>query len=63
MQFASQEYLNAFRNVTRQFRRSMFGISAVTFGVVALILAAGFIEWIFWATREAPSRPGSATYT
>jgi len=58
MQLAWQEYLNAFRNVTRQYRRSMFGISAVTFGVVALILAAGFIEWIFWATREGTIQAG-----
>jgi putative ABC transport system permease protein len=52
------EYLNAFRNVTRQYRRSLFGISAVTFGVVALTLAAGFIEWIFWATREGTIQGG-----
>jgi len=52
------EYLNAFRNVTRQFRRSLFGISAVTFGVVALTLAAGFIEWRFWATREGTIQTG-----
>jgi len=25
---------------------------AVTFGVVALLLAGGFIEWVYWATRE-----------
>ena len=58
MQLAWQEYLNAFRNITRQYRRSLFGISAVTFGVVALILAAGFIEWIFWATREGSIQTG-----
>jgi putative ABC transport system permease protein len=52
------EYLNAFRNVTRQYRRSLFGISAVGFGVVALLLAAGFIEWIFWATREGAIQTG-----
>lgn len=58
MRFAWLEYLNAFRNVTRQYRRSLFGISAVTFGVVALTLAAGFIEWIFWATREGTIQSG-----
>ena len=52
------EYLNAFRNVFRQLRRSLFGVSAVTFGVVALTLAAGFIEWIFWATREGAIQTG-----
>jgi len=58
VRFAWLEYLNAFRNVTRQYRRSLFGISAVTFGVVALTLAAGFIEWIFWATREGTIQAG-----
>jgi len=58
VQFAWLEYLNAFRNVTRQYRRSLFGISAVTFGVVALILATGFIDWIFWATREGTIQTG-----
>jgi putative ABC transport system permease protein len=52
------EYLNAFRNVTRQYRRSLFGISAVGFGVVALLLAAGFIEWVFWAAREGAIQTG-----
>jgi hypothetical protein len=58
VKFAWLEYLNAFRNVTRQYRRSLFGVSAVAFGVVALILAAGFIEWIFWATREGAIQTG-----
>lgn len=58
MQFAWFEYLTACRNVTRQYRRSLFGIFAVTFGVVALILAAGFIDWIFWATREYTIQTG-----
>lgn len=58
MRFGWLEYLNAFRNVTRQYRRSLFGIAAVAFGVVALLLAAGFIEWIFWATREGAIQTG-----
>lgn len=52
------EYLNAFRNVTRQYRRSLFGVAAVAFGVIALLLAAGFIEWIFWASREGTIQAG-----
>lgn len=52
------DYLTAFRNITRQYRRSLLGIAAVTFGVMALILAAGFIEWIFWATREGAIQSG-----
>jgi putative ABC transport system permease protein len=56
--FCWLEYRNAFRNVTRQYRRSLFGIAAVAFGVLALLLAAGFIEWIFWATRESTIQTG-----
>lgn len=58
MGIAWYEGLVALRNVTRQYRRSLFGISAVAFGVVALLLAAGFIEWIFWATREGTIQGG-----
>jgi len=52
MRYSWVEFLAAFRNVTRQYRRSLFGIGAVAFGVISLLLAAGFIEWIFWASRE-----------
>jgi putative ABC transport system permease protein len=58
MRSAWLEYVNAFRSVTRQYRRTLFGLSAVIFGVVALVLAAGFIEWIFWATREGNIQNG-----
>lgn len=58
MRFAWFEYLNAFRNVTRQYRRSLFGIFAVTFGVVSLILAAGFIDWAIVAMREGTIEMG-----
>lgn len=43
----------AFRNVVRQKRRSAIAISAVMFGIAALILANGFIEWIFLDFRES----------
>ena len=42
----------ALRNILRQRRRSVIAIVAISFGVIAMMLAAGFIEWIFWATRE-----------
>lgn len=42
----------ALRNVLRQRRRSVIAVIAIGFGVVAMMLTAGFIEWIFWATRE-----------
>jgi putative ABC transport system permease protein len=40
------------RNVLRQRRRSAMAVSAIAFGVVALLLAGGFIEWVYWAMRE-----------
>ena len=42
----------ATRNVVRQRRRSAVAISAIAFGVVALLLAGGFIEWVYWAMRD-----------
>lgn len=47
------DFLLAFRNIVRQKRRSSIAIGAVAFGIIALILASGFIEWIFWGMREA----------
>ena len=52
------EFVSALRNVVRQYRRSLFGISAVAFGVIALLLTAGFVEWIFWAAREGAIEEG-----
>jgi putative ABC transport system permease protein len=52
------DVLIASRNVLRQRRRSLVGIVSVAFGVVALLLAAGFIEWIYWAMREDAIRSG-----
>lgn len=42
----------ALRNVLRQSRRSLIAVLAIGFGVIAMMLAAGFIEWILWANRE-----------
>lgn len=58
VQVAWAEFTNAFRNIVRQYRRSLFGISAVAFGVVAMLLTAGFVEWIFWAAREGTIEEG-----
>jgi putative ABC transport system permease protein len=43
----------AYRNITRHKRRSTIAVGAVAFGVIAFILASGFIEYIFWGLREA----------
>lgn len=48
----------AFRDLTRRPARTLISLSAIVFGVVALLLAGGFIEWIFWAIREAAIQTG-----
>jgi putative ABC transport system permease protein len=48
----------SWRNVIRHGRRSLAGGLAVTFGTIALILAAGFIEWIYHAMREGAIHAG-----
>lgn len=42
----------AWRNLIRQRARTAFGLAAVIFGVVAVLFAAGFIEHVYFATRE-----------
>lgn len=48
----------ALKEVTRRKRRSAVAVGAVAFGVMALMLSSGFIEWIFWAMREGTIRSG-----
>ena len=48
----------ALRNTFRHRRRSAIALSAIGFGLVALLLAGGFIEWVYWATREAAIQNG-----
>ena len=43
----------ASRNLIRNRRRSLFAFAAIVFGVIAVLLAGGFIEWILWALRES----------
>ena len=42
----------ALRNILRQRRRSIIAIVAISFGIVSMMLSAGYIEWIYWANRE-----------
>jgi len=42
----------ALRNILRQRRRTGIALLAIAFGVVAMMLATGYIEWIHWANRE-----------
>lgn len=46
----------AIRNLSRQKRRSLISISAVAFGITALVISSGFIEWIFHDFRETSIR-------
>ena len=48
----------AWRNVVRHGRRTAIGALAVVFGTVALIVAAGFIEWIYFSMREGTIHAG-----
>jgi putative ABC transport system permease protein len=48
----------AARNLVRHRARTLISLSAIAFGVVALVIAGGFIEWIFWAMREAAIETG-----
>lgn len=42
----------ALRNILRQRRRSVIALLAIGFGVIAMMLSTGYIEWVFWANRE-----------
>jgi putative ABC transport system permease protein len=41
------------RNISRNRVRMAIALSAIAFGVAALLVAGGFIEWIFYAIRES----------
>ncbi|MDD5389578.1 MAG: FtsX-like permease family protein [Gallionellaceae bacterium] len=42
----------AARNLGRNKRRAAIALSIVSVGVISMILAEGFVQWIFWAMRE-----------
>lgn len=47
------EWRLAVRNLIRHRRRSISALLAIGLGVTTLVIASGFIQWIFWAMREA----------
>ena len=51
--FLGETFSLALRNLSRHRRRTALGIGAIGFGVVALVLAGGFAEWMKWAERES----------
>ena len=42
----------ALRNLLRHRKRTAIALATISFGVIALLLAGGFIDWIFWGMRE-----------
>ena len=47
------DFTIAARNVVRQKKRSALGLLAIATGIAALIVAAGFIDWIYLSMRES----------
>ena len=45
--------LIAARNLARNRRRAVIALLTVGIGAISLLLAEGFIQWIFWGMREA----------
>lgn len=43
----------ALRNTIRHRVRTTIAVAAISFGVAALLIAGGFIEWLLWAMRES----------
>ena len=48
-----QTFTLALRNLTRHARRTALGLGTIGFGVIALLLAGGFAEWMMWMERES----------
>lgn len=46
----------ALRNVTRQRRRALLAVVTIAGGVICMLLAGGFIQWIFQDMRESTIR-------
>lgn len=49
---SAADFRIALRNLTRNRRRSLTALLIVAVGVISMVLAEGFIQWIFWAMRE-----------
>src|SRR5688572_29074605 len=46
------DFFLAFRNSVRHGRRTAIAVGAVAFGIAALIVASGFVEWMLLTFRE-----------
>lgn len=47
-----ENLLNAARNLTRNRRRALTALLTIGMAVIAMVLADGFVQWVFWAMRE-----------
>jgi putative ABC transport system permease protein len=52
------DFVLAWREIVRRKRRSGVALAAVAFGAMALMLAGGFVQWLFWDMRESTIRSG-----
>ncbi|HVF64129.1 MAG TPA: FtsX-like permease family protein [Casimicrobiaceae bacterium] len=55
---SSLQFVLAARNLVRHRTRTLISLSAIAFGVAALLIAGGFVEWIFWAMRHSTINAG-----
>jgi putative ABC transport system permease protein len=58
MSLGASNFSLALRNTVRHRTRSAIALIAISFSVIALLLAGGFIEWIFWAISVATIETG-----
>ncbi len=52
MQLFLQEVWKAVQNVLRRPRRTIGGLVAIAVGIAVMLIAGGFIEWMFYGMRE-----------
>lgn len=50
---ARAEFNIAARNVWRHRRHTAVSVAVIVFGISAMVIASGFIQWMFWGMREA----------
>lgn len=48
-----ETFVLACRNLARHSRRTAVCIGAIAFGVIALVLAGGFAQWMIWMEQES----------
>ena len=54
----TSDFSLALRNTLRHRTRSVVALVAIAFSVISLLLAGGFIQWVFWAIEVATIETG-----